>query len=162
MNDRTYAFVGLERIGGVMIYNITDPAAVAFKNYVNSRDYLADIFDDVSPEGVLFVAANQNSAGVPIVITSNEVSGTVSVTALDIEAAPAEEKPKQPQPPKDEPNTSQPTEAEPKKSESSENISPKTGDKTNFVLWAAWAFIGGVGVLGTTFYGKKQKKLKTK
>lgn len=77
VNGRTYAFVGLERIGGVMICDITDPSAVAFRNYVNSRNYSADIYDDVSPEGVIFVAAEQNSSGAPLVIASNEVSGTV-------------------------------------------------------------------------------------
>lgn len=103
VNGRTYAFAGLERIGGVMIYDITDPSAVTFRNYVNSRNYLADIYDDVSPEGVIFVAAEQNSSGAPLVIASNEVSGTVSVTASDMDA-PAEDDPSQPQPPKDEPS----------------------------------------------------------
>ena len=42
------------------------------------------------PEGVIFVAAEQNSSGAPLVIASNEVSGTVSVTAPDMDA-PAEE-----------------------------------------------------------------------
>lgn len=102
VNGRTYAFAGLERIGGVMICDITDPSSVAFRNYVNSRNYSADIYDDVSPEGVIFVA-EQNSSGAPLVIASNEVSGTVSVTALDMDA-PAEDDPDQPQPPKDEPS----------------------------------------------------------
>ena len=47
VNGRTYAFAGLERIGGVMICDITDPSSVAFRNYVNSRNYSADIYDDV-------------------------------------------------------------------------------------------------------------------
>ncbi len=84
VNGRTYAFVGLERIGGVMICDITDPSSIAFRNYVNSRNYSADIYDDVSPEGVIFVAAEQNISGAPLVIASNEVSGTVSVTAPDM------------------------------------------------------------------------------
>lgn len=131
VNGRTYAFVGLERIGGVMIYDITDPSSVAFRNYVNSRNYSADIYDDVSPEGVIFVAAEQNSAGAPLVIASNEVSGTVSVTALDMDA-PAEDDPGQPQPPKDEP--SQPSGDAPKQDEPA---SPKTGDEASPVLWTA-------------------------
>lgn len=81
-DGHTYAFVGFERIGGVMIYDITDPSAIAFKNYFNSRNYSADIYDDVSPEGLSFAAANKNSAGMPLLIVSNEVSGTVSVAAL--------------------------------------------------------------------------------
>ena len=160
VNGHTYAFVGLERIGGVMIYDITDPAAVTFKNYFNSRSYSADIYDDVSPEGVLFVAADQNSAGVPIVIASNEVSGTVSVTALDIDAAPAAEDPDTPQPPKDEPTPSQPAEDGTKTNGNGNPVSPKTGDETHLVLWAALLLISGTGVLGTVVYGKKQKKFK--
>lgn len=167
VNGHTYAFVGLERIGGVMIYDITNPDAVAFKNYVNSRNYSADIYDDVSPEGVLFAAADKNSSGAPIIIASNEVSGTVSVTALDIEAAPTEEDPNATQPPKDEPapsqpskdepNQSQPSEGEAKKVENGDFVSPKTGDETNLVLWVALFLIGSTGVLGAAVYGKSKR-----
>lgn len=83
VGGHTYAFVGLERTGGVMIYDITDPANAAFKNYFNSRDYSSDIKDDVSPEGLTFAAADKNRSGAPVLIISNEVSGTVSVIAID-------------------------------------------------------------------------------
>lgn len=90
IDGHTYAFVGLERTGGVMIYNITDPANAVFKNYFNSRDYSADIKDDVSPEGLTFVSADRNKSGAPVLIISNEVSGTVSVAALDADTTPPE------------------------------------------------------------------------
>ena len=90
IDGHTYAFVGLERTGGVMIYDITDPANAAFKNYFNSRDYSADIKDDVSPEGLTFVAAEKNKSGAPVLIISNEVSGTVSVMAMDADTTPPE------------------------------------------------------------------------
>ena len=90
IGDRTYAFVGLERTGGVMIYDITNPENAIFKNYFNSRDYSADIKDDVSPEGLTFVAADKNETGAPVLIVSNEVSGTVSVIALDADTTPPE------------------------------------------------------------------------
>lgn len=157
VDGHTYAFVGLERIGGVMIYDITDPTAVAFKNYVNSRNYSEDIYDDASPEGVLFVAANENSSGVPIVIASNEVSGTVSVTALDIAAAPTEENPNKPQPPKDESNPAQPSGGETKKNENGNLVSPKTGDGTNPLLWIVLFLIGSAGVLGAALCGNRQR-----
>lgn len=170
VDGHTYAFVGLERIGGVMIYDITDPAAVTFKNYVNSRNYSEDIYDDVSPEGVLFVTADQNSSGAPIIIASNEVSGTVSVTALDIDTAPVEEDSSKPQPQKDDPNPSQPSKNEPnptqpsegetKKNENGNLVLPKTGDKTNPLPWVALLLISSTGVLGSAIYGKKQKKFK--
>lgn len=90
IDGRTYAFIGLERTGGVMIYDITDPTNAAFKNYFNSRDYSADIKDDVSPEGLTFVAADKNKSGAPVLIISNEVSGTISVMALDADTTPPE------------------------------------------------------------------------
>lgn len=156
VNGRTYAFVGLERIGGVMIYDITDPSAVTFRNYVNSRNYSADIYDDVSPEGVIFVAAEQNSSGAPLVIASNEVSGTVSVTALDMDA-PAEDDPGKPQPPKDEPP--QPSGDEPKQNEPA---SPKTGGEASPVLWTAVIPATGAAMLGMAVCGRKQKRIRAK
>lgn len=90
VGGHTYAFIGLERTGGVMVYDISDPANAAFKNYFNSRDYSADIRDDVSPEGLTFAAADQNSSGMPVLIISNEVSGTVSVMAIDADTTPPE------------------------------------------------------------------------
>ncbi len=43
VGERTYAFVGLERVGGVMVYDITDPENSTFVNYINSRDFSEDI-----------------------------------------------------------------------------------------------------------------------
>ena len=122
-DGRFYAFVGLERVGGVMIYDITDPASAAFCNYINSRDFSANIRDDVSPEGVVFIPAEKNSANLPLLVASNEVSGTVSVTALEIDA------PKTPE--------VTPTPADP-------TVPPKTGDGWNTYLAALGiAFVGG-------------------
>ncbi len=39
INGRHYVFIGLERQGGIMIYDITDPKQVQFLHYVNRRDY---------------------------------------------------------------------------------------------------------------------------
>lgn len=156
VNGRTYAFVGLERIGGVMICDITDPSAVTFRNYVNSRNYSADIYDDVSPEGVIFVASEQNISGAPLVIASNKASGTVSVTAPDMDA-PAEDNPDQPQPPKDGP--SQPSGDAPKQDEPA---SPKTGDEASPVLWTAAIVTTGAAMLGMAVCGRKQKRIRAK
>ncbi len=90
IDGHIYAFIGLERISGVMIYDITDPLAPAFKNFFTSRDYTSDTKDDVSPEGLAFVAANNNQSGAPILILSNEVSGTVSVMAMSTDTTPPE------------------------------------------------------------------------
>ena len=71
VGGRIYAFIALERTGGVMVYDVTDPAHVSYVNYINSRDfsstvpgseqYKDDELDkwvtggDVAPEGLAFV-----------------------------------------------------------------------------------------------------------
>ena len=49
VGGRSYVFVTLERIGGVMVYDITDPSNVAYVNYINSRDFSNDVAADDSP-----------------------------------------------------------------------------------------------------------------
>lgn len=82
-----YAFIGMERIGGVFAYNLTDPAAPLFANYINSRDFETTVATginggDVSPEGQCFVSADGSPTGKPLLLAANEVSGTVSVFEL--------------------------------------------------------------------------------
>ncbi|MDA0891656.1 MAG: choice-of-anchor I family protein, partial [Proteobacteria bacterium] len=39
INDNTFAFIALERVGGVMVYNITNPQNAQFVQYINPRDF---------------------------------------------------------------------------------------------------------------------------
>lgn len=39
INGRHYAFIGLERQGGIMVYDISNPMQATFVHYVNRRDY---------------------------------------------------------------------------------------------------------------------------
>jgi len=72
VNGRTLAFVGLERGGGgVMVYDVTDPASVRFVQYLRNAA-------DVSPEGLLFVPAADSPSGRDLLITSNEVSNSLT------------------------------------------------------------------------------------
>lgn len=82
VDGRTYAFIGLERIGGVMVYDITDPSDVTFTDYIISRDYSEDIAGDVAPEGLCFVDAKDSITGLPLLLSANEVSGTVAVYSI--------------------------------------------------------------------------------
>ena len=82
VGDKSYAFIGLERIGGVMVYDITDPANVTYVNYINSRDFSDKIAGDVSPEGLAFVPAAQSLNGNAELFVANEVSGTVAIYEL--------------------------------------------------------------------------------
>ena len=87
VSNKTYAYIGLERIGGVMLYDITDPTSPVFCDYINSRDFTVDFPDtgtapeqgDVSVEGMAVVAAKDSPTGYPLLLAANEVSGTVAV-----------------------------------------------------------------------------------
>ena len=82
VGDRTFAFIGLERIGGVMVYDVTDPAAATYVNYVNTRDFSGEITGDVAPEGLAFIPADESASGSPILLAACEVSGTVAAYTL--------------------------------------------------------------------------------
>lgn len=83
ISGRTYAFIGLERIGGVMIYEITNPRAPVFQSYVNNRDFSGDAeagtAGDLGPEGVIFIRASDSPTGDPLLVVANEVSGTTTI-----------------------------------------------------------------------------------
>lgn len=75
---QTFAFVGLERVGGVMVYNITDPAHVKFVDYKNSRS-TATYAGDHAPEGIIFISGQNSPNGKNYVAVANEISGTIAV-----------------------------------------------------------------------------------
>lgn len=95
IDGHTYAFISLERIGGVMVYDITDPENAEFTTYVNNRDFTVSVEDeieedptaleragDLGPEGLAFISAEDSPEGVPLLVVGNEVSGTT--TAYEI------------------------------------------------------------------------------
>jgi len=82
IDGRIYAFVSLERIGGVMVYDITNPAAATFYDYINVRKFDgADIASggSLGPEGIDVISAANSPTGKPIVLVANEVSGIVDL-----------------------------------------------------------------------------------
>ncbi|MGN0984385.1 MAG: choice-of-anchor I family protein [Gemmiger sp.] len=85
INGKTYAFVALERIGGIMVYDITNPANVTFVNYINSREFDEVIKGDVSPEGLCFIPASESKTGKSLLLAACEVSGTLAAYECDLE-----------------------------------------------------------------------------
>ena len=87
VDGKPYAYVGLERIGGVMVYDLSDPTHPTFVEYVNTRDFTVDFPEegtdpaqgDVSVEGMCVVPAAVSPTGQALLLTANEVSGTVAV-----------------------------------------------------------------------------------
>jgi hypothetical protein len=78
-----YAFVTLERIGGLMAYKITDPTNPTFEKYVNNRTLGSDEGGDLGPEGILYISPEDSPNGTALIVLSNEVSSTVSVYTID-------------------------------------------------------------------------------
>ncbi len=82
IEGRIFAFVGLERIGGVVVYEVTNPAQPEFIQYVNTRD-----LGDLGPEGLIFIPKAESPNGRNLLVLSNEISGTVSVFQLELDRA---------------------------------------------------------------------------
>lgn len=82
-NGSVFALIGLERVGGIFVYDITDPTNATFVNYVNNRNFEADPATpealDLGVEEVIYISAADSPNGQELVVTSNEVSGTVTV-----------------------------------------------------------------------------------
>jgi DNA-binding beta-propeller fold protein YncE len=92
INGKQYAFIGLERQGGIIVYDVTVPTAPVYQSYFNNRDFsesvctLVDEGDcdngvynpaagDLGPESIDYFTR----AGKHFIAVGNEVSGTTTV-----------------------------------------------------------------------------------
>lgn len=97
IGDRVYAFIGLERVGGVMVYDITDPLNPVFVEYGTTRDFTVDALvevgdpavevsnpaaGDLGPEGLLFIPASDSPTNRELLVVANEVSGTTRIYSV--------------------------------------------------------------------------------
>ena len=102
---RAYAFIGLERVGGIAVYDITNPYAPVFQTYVNNRNFDADVClqrdedddcitgagnsnpeaGDLGPEGLRYVPWYASPTFTPLLLVGNEVSGTTTVYRVGFE-----------------------------------------------------------------------------
>jgi hypothetical protein len=113
IKGRTYAFIGLERVGGIVAYDISNPYAPVFMDYLNNRNFDGgttvvddegeeirlcdfnndafdgDLCDDLGPEGLTFVSKADSPTGEALLIVGNEVSGTTTMYELDVRPAKA-------------------------------------------------------------------------
>jgi hypothetical protein len=91
INGQTFAFIGLERAGGIMVYNVTNPQNPEFVQYINNRDFSVSQTDletgmagDLGPEGMAFIPAGQSPNSKPMLAVGNEVSGTTTLYGIDV------------------------------------------------------------------------------
>lgn len=95
VGDRTYAFVGLERISAIAVYDVTDPTAPEPVDYLYDRDFDAQLGDDenplagdLGPEGLDFVPAADSPTRRPLLVVGNEVSGSTTIWEVDVDSLP--------------------------------------------------------------------------
>lgn len=74
IDDKVYAFIGLERQSGIMIYDITDANSPKYINYIPTHGD-----GDISPEGMVFVPSAQSPNGKDLLIVSYEMSGSTAI-----------------------------------------------------------------------------------
>jgi len=85
---RMWMVVGLERDGGLMLYDMTNPTRPEFKSYINTSNPAGNLLQstkkvaaagDVSPEGILIISPKDSPTGKALVLASYELSGTVGI-----------------------------------------------------------------------------------
>jgi hypothetical protein len=76
-----YAFIGLERVGGVMVYDVSNPIRPVYETYINTRNGATG---DLGPEGMHFVAADKSPNGKPLLVIGNEISGTTAIYQINL------------------------------------------------------------------------------
>jgi hypothetical protein len=83
VNGRALAFIGLERTGGIMVYDVSTPSSPDFIGWYHNTNFGGSIEQgtagDISPEGLIFVSDQDSPTGSPLLIVSHEVSGSVTV-----------------------------------------------------------------------------------
>lgn len=80
IGGRPFAFVGLERAGGgVLVYDLSDPTNPEFVQYVRSDE-------DIAPEGLVFISAEDSPSGQPLLAVANEESNTLAIYATNVTA----------------------------------------------------------------------------
>ncbi len=91
INGQTFAFIGLERVGGIMVYNVSNPQSPEFVQYINNRDFSASqteleagMAGDLGPEGLAFIPAGSSPNSKPMLAVGNEVSGTTTLYGIDV------------------------------------------------------------------------------
>lgn len=99
VDGRQYVFIGLERISGMMVYDVTNPYRPHFEQYINNRNFAVDpaavcekgkrespacaAVGDLSVEGVLFIPASRSPTGVPLLVVSHETSDSITLYRVD-------------------------------------------------------------------------------
>jgi hypothetical protein len=100
IGTRTFVFIGFERIGGIIVYEVTDARRPRFVQYINNRNFALEpktecpekgqpmtprcfVVGDLEPEGFTFIAARESPTGVPLLVVSHELSDSTTLYRID-------------------------------------------------------------------------------
>ncbi len=95
-----YAFITLEQMGGFFVYDLSNPSAPVFVSYELRRDFTTaannDDKNDLAPTHIEFIGSFQSPIGIPMLMVSNAVSGSISTYILGAQVGMDELKVEQP------------------------------------------------------------------
>ncbi|MFZ9205343.1 MAG: choice-of-anchor I family protein [Candidatus Nanopelagicaceae bacterium] len=80
------AILGLERMTALAVFDITQPRSPVFQEWLQMLPAKATPAKDVkhwSPEGIVFVSADKSPSGKALIITSYELSGSISIHQIE-------------------------------------------------------------------------------
>ena len=86
VGDRRIAILGLERMTALAIFDITVPGNPIFQEWLQMLPTKATPAKEVkhfSPEGIVFVPADKSPSGKALIITSYELSGSLSIHQIE-------------------------------------------------------------------------------
>ena len=86
VGDRRIAVLGLERMSALAVFDITQPRSPVFIEWLQMLPAKATPAKDVkywSPEGIVFVSADKSPSGKALIITSYELSGSLSIHQIE-------------------------------------------------------------------------------
>lgn len=95
MSDGTIlSFVGLERTGGIMVYDVSTPATPVFQDFLNVRnwrngetvdnDEVAKNLND-GPESLVFISASDSPTGQALLLAATPLAGRLTAYAISSE-----------------------------------------------------------------------------
>jgi hypothetical protein len=85
INGHRYIFVGMERQGGILMYNADNPAAPTFVAYINN--YSEGPEGLIAPESITFIGADESPVGEPTLLIGYELGGKIGVYTVEGEPA---------------------------------------------------------------------------
>src|SRR5690606_21297247 len=91
IGQKTFAFIGLERVGGIMVYDVSTPASPVFVQYIKSHNLKATTGQiemghagGLAPEGLVYIPAKDSGNELPLLVVGHEISGSTTIYPVNL------------------------------------------------------------------------------